>query len=162
MKGKFGVFREKVKGFDRQSLVKQLMKRYQWSRRKATRATIRYLMFLFLAALYPCKTIVPTCEIDCVWEQHILNNTSQYIRDCEQLLGRVIHHASETEVWEEPKSQKANLAFAQTQALVEQHFWQGAWEDRQLQAIHNNEIAGNQQTCNPEQSSRAACACPGS
>ena len=92
-----------------------------WSRETTTGAIARYLMFLCLIYLYPNRPIVPTPEIDAVWHQHILD-TSKYAEDCERLFGRFIHHFPYFGKRGESDRKNLYLAFAETQALFQEHF----------------------------------------
>jgi hypothetical protein len=53
-----------------------------------------YKKFLYLNFLFPYKEFTPTWEIDKVWHTHILNDTYQYIQDCQNLFGYILHHRS--------------------------------------------------------------------
>ena len=107
-----------------QALVRELICRYAWTRDRAERAVVQYQQFLQLAAVYKGIPLIPTCEIDRVWEADILRNTWQYMRTCHQLCGKMIHHAGEADIRERLKEQAPEQAFAQTQTLLQQHFQQ--------------------------------------
>ena len=86
----------------RAALTQSLITRYQWTPAQARRAIDEYLMFLTVAAQpkrpHPVAALVPTQEVDCVWEADILQNTAQYMQTCEQFCGRVIHHGEASEL----------------------------------------------------------------
>lgn len=92
-----------------------------WTYEQTTNALVRYLMFLSLVYLYPNHEIVPTTDIDLVWHTHILD-TYKYASDCQMLFGRFVHHFPYFGLRGEVDQQNWNTAFAQTQALFEEHF----------------------------------------
>jgi hypothetical protein len=92
-----------------------------WNRGQASRALTHYVMFLGLIYLYPNVAIAPNREIDRVWHQHILD-TSKYAEDCQMLFGRFIHHFPYFGIRNAGDRQDLDAAFAQTQALFQQHF----------------------------------------
>jgi Glycine-rich domain-containing protein-like len=65
-----------------------------WTFQQIEVAIARYKMFLHLQFLYPNSQLVPTKEIDEVWNAHILTDTRRYIDDCENLYGYILHHRS--------------------------------------------------------------------
>jgi hypothetical protein len=92
-----------------------------WTLEQATRAIEQYRRFLFLNHLYPNHQIVPSREIDRVWHTHILD-TAKYREDCEHLFGQFVDHWPYFGMQDEADRQALDQAFAQTQALFEQHF----------------------------------------
>jgi hypothetical protein len=62
-----------------------------WTERRLSAAETWYRRFLYLAALYPDTTLVPSGDIDIFWHAHILH-TRQYLRDCNDVLGYFLHH----------------------------------------------------------------------
>lgn len=95
---------------------------YGWTRKRTTRALTHYMMFLTLIQTYPNTRLVPTWDIDQVWQQHILSNTYQYEKDCRMLFGRMIHHISDTGGGDEKRWQAFETAFANTKVLFKKHF----------------------------------------
>jgi len=105
-------------GEHRIELFTQLKTSYHWQADKADRAITQYLMFLSLASMHKDQSLVPTADIDCVWETDILQNTARYVRLCKHLCGDVIHHVSGDNL--EPS--KVKKAFNHTLALFSQQF----------------------------------------
>ena len=79
-------------------------------------------MFLFVAAQPSTLPLVPTVDVDRVWEADILQNTAQYIQTCERFCGRIIHHGSATELRKVATFDGIERAFVHTQAMLGQHF----------------------------------------
>lgn len=129
-------------GHRRTTLENHLVKHYEWSTAKANRAVTQYLMFLFLASeqiseqiseqvpeliseKMPKKTtvsLIPTADIDCVWEADILQNTAQYMQLCHNLCGTVIHHVNGEEIEKLSDFENIETVFSQTQVLFTQRF----------------------------------------
>ncbi len=65
-----------------------------WTVEKAKFEITRYKNFLYLNFLFPSRKFAPTWEIDKVWHTHILTDTYQYIQDCQNLFGYILHHRS--------------------------------------------------------------------
>lgn len=81
-----------VKGLDLSYLVKRLVTKENWIEDEAQEAVRKYKNFLILACKYPDRiAFVPTEEIDAVWHAHILH-TRNYMHDCDQILGKYLHH----------------------------------------------------------------------
>ncbi|NER37049.1 MAG: glycine-rich domain-containing protein-like [Oscillatoria sp. SIO1A7] len=132
-------FASKVKELDLGPIAYKLMNPDEgngWSREKTTGAIARYLMFLCLIYLYPNRPIIPTPEIDAVWHQHILD-TSKYAEDCERLFGRFIHHFPYFGQRGESDRENLAIAFAETQALFQEHFGAGALAEAHTAAEEN-------------------------
>ena len=72
-------------------------------------------MFLYIASLNVGMHLVPTQEIDCVWETDILQSTAQYMQTCQALCGQVIHHTGVAEMQKTRPLVNAEAAFAKTQ-----------------------------------------------
>ena len=121
MKNVNDLFQKLIKGCDRTPLIQRLMNRHGWSHAQAEIATVRYWLFLCVAALNVNITLVPTQEIDCVWEEHILTNTEEYVQICHQLCGGMINHADENSLRQTHDFKDITTAFEQTQTLLEFH-----------------------------------------
>lgn len=105
-------------GKHRVDLITQLTANHHWQTERADHAVTQYLMFLSLASIYKDQSLVPTADIDCVWEADILQDTARYVQLCEHLCGDVIHHVSQDNV----EFNKIEKAFNQTLALFSQQF----------------------------------------
>ncbi len=116
-----GNFYHKLSSLTLERVANQLLNNPEQkrTRQEIEVAIARYKMFLYIQYLYPHLQLVPTQEIDEVWHVHILLNTFKYIQDCQGLFGRIIHHASITEL---PQQESKTLTLARTQALFELHF----------------------------------------
>ncbi|MGD1865536.1 MAG: hypothetical protein ACFB0D_13365 [Phormidesmis sp.] len=115
------------RGDRRTNLTAALMKQHRWPQGKASKAVDEYVMFLYVASLNAGVHLVPTQEIDCVWEADILQSTAQYMQTCQTLCGRVIHHAHVAELKQahastDTESIDTEAAFATTQTLFGQYF----------------------------------------
>jgi hypothetical protein len=66
----------------------------EWTVEKTKLEINQYKKFLYLNFLFPHKELAPTWEVDKVWHTHILNDTYQYIQDCQNLFGYILHHRS--------------------------------------------------------------------
>lgn len=117
----------KLNSLKLERVAKQLLKKTEQRQRNIQEieaAITRYKMFLYLQNLYPHVRLVPTQEIDEIWHLHILMNTFEYIQDCQHLFGRIIHHATFTEL---PQKESGIFTLALTQALFELHFGKGSF-----------------------------------
>jgi len=112
----------RFQGNRRTVLTRYLTARYSWSLAQANRAIDEYAMFLYVASLHLGVHLIPTQEIDCVWEADILQSTAQYMHTCHALCGSMIHHADVAEMEKESTFAGVESAFAQTRSLFEQHF----------------------------------------
>lgn len=83
---------ETFQGQHRADLIARLVSGQQWPADRADQAITQYLMFLSLASIHRNQFLVPTADIDCVWEMDILQDTAQYIQLCQRLCGEIIHH----------------------------------------------------------------------
>lgn len=117
-----------------QYLTDHMSDRYGWSAIQADASVRRYLMFLYIKSVHQSLYLVPTEEIDCVWEADILHNTAQYMQTCEQLCGSVIHHAATEEIMHLPDFPGMEAAFVQTRELFNRYFGERALGDRILKA----------------------------
>ena len=122
MKKAYNVFEMMFKGCDRTPLINRVMTRYGWNRHRAERATHRYWMFLFIAAMNGGVTLVPPQEVDCVWEEDILNNTDRYVETCHNLCGQLINHADAIALAQASDFQDVETAFELTKRLFAQYF----------------------------------------
>ncbi|MEL7510642.1 MAG: hypothetical protein AAGM27_00615 [Cyanobacteria bacterium J06554_3] len=119
-------------GTRRTALVTQLETRYGWQPDKADRVLTQYLMFLYIASRHQENPLVPTSDIDCVWETDILQNTAQYMETCQQLCGGVIHHAGATGLPLTPDKDNVQQAFKETQQLFQLYFGQEVFTGQTL------------------------------
>lgn len=62
-----------------------------WEQHIAQEMELEYRRFLYLNALYPEMPIAPSPMVDSYWHQHIID-THRYAEDCQQVLGRFLHH----------------------------------------------------------------------
>ena len=109
-------------GARKEQLAVDLMDRHGWSKPKTHQAITQYLMFLYISARHRSVHLVPTCEIDCVWEAAILQNTQQYVQTCQQFCGEIIHHANQEQIQQLPTFPGTEVAFNQTQRLFQTYF----------------------------------------
>lgn len=62
-----------------------------WGIKDLKRIESLYRKFLFLNWKYPLEHNVPSKEVDIFWHNHMLF-TKQYVKDCDSLFGRYLHH----------------------------------------------------------------------
>ncbi|MEL6605503.1 MAG: hypothetical protein AAFP20_20020 [Cyanobacteria bacterium J06614_10] len=115
-------------------LKEHLTMHHGWPEEQASQAVRQYVMFLYIASLNLHRPLVPTQQIDRVWEADILRDTAQYIRTCRQLCGEVIHHAGSSRLQPVSDSSKQAIAFADTQRLFAQHFGENSLDGRAAMA----------------------------
>jgi hypothetical protein len=72
-------------------LKKKLIEERGWTAEFADEVEDLYRKFLALNARYPGRKVCPTGPIDDFWHAHILD-TRAYAADCDQVLGRFLHH----------------------------------------------------------------------
>ena len=132
MKGTYQELCTYYEGSRRTALINQLETHYDWPLVKAERALTQYLMFLYIASHHPGTQLVPTDEIDCVWETDILQDTAQYIQTCKSFCGEVIHHVGVVTVRTSTKASVTQQAFETTQLLFQRHFGQEVFAEQPL------------------------------
>ena len=109
-------------GSRRTQLLAELTYRYRWTQEKAGQVVDEYIMFLYIASLNIGVHLVPTQEIDYVWEDDILQSAAQYMQTCQTLCGHVIHHAGEIEIKKTHPAKNTAAAFTRTHTLFAQYF----------------------------------------
>ncbi|MEA5472451.1 hypothetical protein [Spirulina sp. 06S082] len=117
-----GVLQEKLNQLDLSAVVTSLVHPTQgqgWTYPQANLAIARYLLFLFLSYLYPSQVLVPPQEVDLVWHEHLLQDTRKYTQDCEMLFNGFIHHARQSQLWENAVEENASAAYQQTRSLLD-------------------------------------------
>jgi hypothetical protein len=117
-------FIEKLRALDLEPIIFLLThpkKSLGWSRDKALQAIAHYKMFLLLHNLYPDKNIVPTEEIDRVFEQHF-SDSAKYHQDCNHLFGYFLHHDPYFGLLNEADEKSHLAAFMETKVLFKKHF----------------------------------------
>ncbi|MGD1900021.1 MAG: hypothetical protein ACFB16_24130 [Phormidesmis sp.] len=87
--------------------------------------------------------LIPSREVDCVWEADILQSTARYMQTCQALCGKMIHHAQREEIHETATFESIEVAFRHTQALLAQHF--GASSNSQ--ALSESTITNSAAAC---------------
>ncbi|MEL7350631.1 MAG: hypothetical protein AAF171_05350 [Cyanobacteria bacterium P01_A01_bin.116] len=126
VKKRYQALYTEFQGARRTDLTESLRGHYGWGTSRSNEAITQYLMFLSLAAHYTGpKTplgLVPTADVDRVWEMDILNNTARYMQLCQQLCGRVIHHVGATEFNRSSNTKSVEVSFAWTSDLFSQYF----------------------------------------
>lgn len=80
----------------------------------------RYFAFLYLNHHYSRIRLVPTREIDQIWQQHYLNS-NRYIDDCQFLFGHVVPYVSYVNLYETDRPTWLRN-YALTQVLFRKHF----------------------------------------
>ena len=83
-----------IQGLDLEPIMVKLMDSVEgegWTLERARATEVWYKRFLYLNAVYPERSIVPTQDIDTFWHYHILD-TQKYAEDCERVFGYFLHH----------------------------------------------------------------------
>lgn len=117
-------FIEKLQVLDLEPIAFLLMhpeKGVRWTREKTVQAIAHYKMFLLLHYLYSDKKLVPTVEIDVVFEHHF-SDSAKYRQDCNDLFGYFVDHNPYFGLLDEADEKNWLAAFAETKFLFEQHF----------------------------------------
>lgn len=78
--------------------MKRLGNYKDWSDDQFATAILEYRRYVALCKLHPFEALVPGRQVDAVWHQHILYDTQQYMVDCDNFLGRYLHHRSHSRV----------------------------------------------------------------
>ncbi|MBD2682744.1 MULTISPECIES: hypothetical protein [Nostoc] len=99
-----------------------------WTALQTEVAIAHYKMFLCLHFLFPSMELIPTKEVDAVWHTHILLDTYQYIQDCHDLYGYILHHRSSLGNSNESECHQ-DIGFLLTQALFDKLFESGIWKN---------------------------------
>lgn len=92
-----------------------------WTLEQALDAALWYRRFLYLNALYPDRSIVPTPAMDTFWHYHILD-TQKYADDCQLTFGYFLHHFPYFGMRGEEDKQNLMEASGETWKLFRQHF----------------------------------------
>ncbi|MBP0017054.1 MAG: hypothetical protein J7647_05775 [Cyanobacteria bacterium SBLK] len=118
-----GVLQEKLEQLDLSSVATSLAspQGQGWTERQTHLAIARYLLFLFVSYLHPSQILVPPKEVDFVWHEHLLQDTRKYARDCEMLFNGFVHHAEESQLWENATEENSRIAYQQTRSLIRQY-----------------------------------------
>ena len=103
------------------SLIDKLVNHSGWLRSDALETCEQYKNFLFLHKKYPEQNFPPSEDIDEFWHNHILD-TNAYIKDCEMIFGRYLHHYPYFGI--DGKSNMNDLynAFEKTQEIYSKEF----------------------------------------
>ena len=80
-----------------------------------------YRRFLYLNAIYPAKSIVPTKDIDKFWHCHILD-TRKYAEDSNSVFGYFLHHFPYFGMRGEEDHKNLLAASGETWELFRKHF----------------------------------------
>jgi hypothetical protein len=115
---------EKLRMLDLQPtafLLTHPKKGIRWGREKTVEAIAHYKMFLLLHYLYPDKNLVPTEEIDLVWEHHFADS-AKYRQDSQILFNSYLDHNPYFGILDETDEKNWLAAFAETKLLFEKHF----------------------------------------
>jgi len=128
----FQTFIQRVRSLKISSLVDQLNhspRSANWTEKEMRKTIAQYFAFLYLVDHYPNLALVPTQNIDHIWQCHILD-TEKYAMDCQILFNRFVHRFSFLEFsYEDDRNQfsqgkrQNNLAASVlTQVLFRKHF----------------------------------------
>jgi hypothetical protein len=112
---------ESIQNLDLRYLGDRLIDKENWTHEMAQNAVRRYKNFLTLIARYPDLYCVPCLDIDEVWHAHILH-TEEYMRDCDLLFGRYLHHRPFRERGDQKAMAEMQNGFYQTAELYRKEF----------------------------------------
>ncbi|MBP0020759.1 MAG: hypothetical protein J7647_24780 [Cyanobacteria bacterium SBLK] len=113
---------QKLAQLDLSAIKTALMSSHQggeWTTEQIDLAIARYLYFLFLTYLHPDRILIPSREVDLVWHEHILHDTRNYTRDCQMLFSDTVHHARQSQLWDNAIQENARIATRQTRSLFD-------------------------------------------
>ncbi len=85
---------DRIETLDLEPIMVKLMDPIEgegWTIEQAREVEVWYKRFLYLNAVYPDRSIVPTQDIDTFWHYHILD-TQKYADDCQIAFDYFLHH----------------------------------------------------------------------
>lgn len=115
---------EKIETLDLEPILVKLMDPTEgegWALEHARETEVWYKRFLYLNAVYPDRSIVPTKVIDKFWHYHILD-TEKYAEDCQNVFGYFLHHFPYFGMRSDQDRQNLLDASKQTWDLFQEHF----------------------------------------
>ncbi len=108
-----------IQHLDLQYLIDRMVNKYSWEPVAAKETVRKYKNFLTLKYVYPDLEFAPRREIDEIWHQHILF-TKNYMRDCELIFGKYIHHTPSLGTAEERRT--LDKRFVESARIYEDYF----------------------------------------
>lgn len=114
---------EYIHQIDFSRIINKLTTYEGWLIEDAINTCKQYKNFLFLNKKYQHEytDLPPSEDIDNFWHSHILD-TEAYVRDCEKIFGRYMHHYPYFGIDEKSDMGSLNEAFAITQKLYSEEF----------------------------------------
>jgi hypothetical protein len=115
---------EKIQMLDLEPIMVKLMDPVEgegWTLAHVRETETWYRRFLYLNALYPNRSIVPTKAIDTFWHYHILD-TEKYAEDCQRVFDYFLHHFPYFGMRGDEDRQNLLDASRQTWDLFRDHF----------------------------------------
>ncbi len=115
---------QKIQALDLEPIMVKLMDPAEgegWTLEQARETEVWYKRFLYLNAVYPDRSIVPTHAIDSFWHYHILD-TLKYAEDCQIVFGYFLHHFPYFGMRGDEDRQNLLDASEQTWNLFREHF----------------------------------------
>lgn len=94
MSGNLQEIKKYIDCIDFSQLTEKMIHYNGWLREDAEETCLQYRRFLFLNRKYCTQetgALVPSEDIDEFWHAHILN-TKAYMKDCDAIFGRYLHH----------------------------------------------------------------------
>ena len=119
-----------------------------WGRELVESVESGYRQFLTLNMMYPNRSIVPSKQIDRFWHYHILD-TMKYAEDCEQVIGRFLHHFPYLGMRGEKDSRLLQDTFVETKNLFMKVFGNEAFLTVNESMCSNCEPADGPPGCQP-------------
>ena len=115
---------KKILALDLEPIMVKLMDPVEgegWTLEYVRETEVWYKRFLYLNAVYPDRSIVPTQAIDSFWHYHILD-TQKYAEDCQAVFGYFLHHFPYFGMRGDEDRQNLLDASKQTWDLFRMHF----------------------------------------
>ncbi len=113
-----------IYSLDFSRLTEKLINHGGWLRDDVEETCVQYRNYFFLLKKYASsdyQSLPPSEDIDEFWHQHILD-TNAYVKDCELIFGKFLHHYPYLGIDGKTDFQYLNNAFQQTQALYYREF----------------------------------------
>jgi len=107
-----------INSLDFSMIIKKMVVQQGWQKENAIQLSQLYKNFLFLNFKYGAQFpgLPPSEEIDEFWHNHVLD-TQSYIRDCQKIFGRYLHHYPYSGLDGKMTSEQTNDAFENMQEL---------------------------------------------
>jgi hypothetical protein len=123
MAGPYGI-PQKIQSIDLEPIIVKIINSdggEGWSLEFAQDVEMWYRRFLALVLKYPSWQLAPPKVVDTFWHYHILD-TEKYAEDCQEALGRFLHHFPYFGMRSSEDQRALQQAFQMTQSIYEAEF----------------------------------------